>query len=96
MKWNFSEYSKLSKLFSDNELRARDLKPSKKLSSEVVGAIQFYELVSIYKSEINSNNIYFFSQNKLVEDPSSRSKIALFEWLELEFSETVVKTIDSS
>ena len=94
MKWNFSEYSKLSKLFSDNELRARDLKPSKKLSSEVVGAIQFYELVSIYKSEINSNNIYFFSQNKLVEDPIGEIRY-LFEWLELEFSENIVKTIES-
>ena len=93
MNWNFTEYDKLSKFFSESELKARMLKPSEKISSEVVGAIQFYELVDLYKSKIDANkNIYYFSQDKLVEDSIVEVK-SLFEWLELEFSETVKKTI---
>tara|TARA_B100001093_G_scaffold302025_1_gene288075 strand:+ start:3650 stop:4549 length:900 start_codon:yes stop_codon:yes gene_type:complete len=93
MNWNFTEYEKLSKFFSENELKAKNLKPSKRISSEVVGAIQFYELVNLYKSKINDNeNLYYFSQNRLVEDPITEVK-DLFEWLELEFSKNVEKTI---
>lgn len=92
MKWNFNEYKELSKFFTENELKTKNLESSIKVSSEVIGAIQFYELVNIYKTTIASNNIYYFSQNGLVKNPIKEIK-NLLSWLDIDFTESVKKTI---
>ena len=86
MKWNFKEYEKLAIYFNDETLNAKNFKPSKNISSYVIGALQFYELVSIYKKSIISNdNIFFFSQDAFAKN-SHKEIEKLFSWLNIEFT----------
>ena len=94
MKWNFKEYEKLAIYFNDRKLKAKNYKSSKNVSSYVVGAIQFYELVSIYKKGIISNdNIFFFSQDEFAKNSHDEIE-KLFSWLNIEFTNDLKKKVN--
>lgn len=95
MKWDFYEYNKLSKLFYPETLRAKSFQTSENVSSYVIGAVQFYELIVNYKKKITSNdNIFFFSQDAFVKNNHKEMK-RLFAWLNIEYSIDIQKKVDS-
>ena len=86
MKWDFKEFEDLINFFPPNSIKSLRFKANDKISSNVVGAIQFYELFYNYMNSINSNkNLYFFSQQKFSTDPIEEITNVL-KWLELELS----------
>ena len=70
MKWDFKEFEDLINFFPPNSIKSYRFKASDKISSNVIGAIQFYELFYHYINNINPNkNLYFFSQQEFSTDP---------------------------
>ena len=95
MNWNFEEFEDLINFFPPNSIKSLSLKANDKISSNVVGAIQFYELFYNYMNSINSNkNLYFFSQQKFSTDPIEEITNVL-KWLELEVSDEIIQLSQS-
>ena len=95
MKWDFKEFEDLINFFPPNSIKSLRFKANDKISSNVVGAIQFYELFYNYMNSINSNkNLYFFSQQKFSTDPIEEITNVL-KWLELEVSDEIIKLSQS-
>ena len=95
MKWNFEEFEDLINFFPPNSIKSLSLKANDKISSNVVGAIQFYELFYNYMNSINSNkNLYFFSQQEFSTDPIEEITNVL-KWLELEVSDEIIQLSQS-
>ena len=91
MKWDFKEFEDLINFFPPNSIKSLRFKANDKISSNVVGAIQFYELFYNYINSINSNkNLYFFSQQKFSTDPIEEITNVL-KWLELEVSDEIIR-----
>ena len=90
MKWNFKEFEDLVNFFPTNSIKSLSLQFSDKISSSVIGAIQFYELFYYYINNINLNeNLYFFSQQKFSTNPIEEIT-NLLEWLELKVSDEII------
>ena len=90
MKWNFKEFEDLVNFFPTNSIKSYRLQVSDKISSNVIGAIQFYELFYYYINNINVNeNLYFFSQQKFATNPVEEIANVL-NWLELEVSDEII------
>ena len=95
MKWDFKEFEDLINFFPPNSIKSLRFKANDKISSNVVGAIQFYELFYNYMNSINSNkNLYFFSQQKFSTDPIEEITNVL-KWLELEVSDEIIQLSQS-
>ena len=95
MKWDFKEFEDLINFFPPNSIKSLRFKANDKISSNVVGAIQFYELFYNYMNSINSNkNLYFFSQQKFSTDPIEEITNVL-KWLELEGSDKIIQLSQS-
>ena len=95
MKWDFKEFEDLINFFPPNSIKSLSFKANDKISSNVVGAIQFYELFYNYINSINSNkNLYFFSQQKFSTDPIEEITNVL-KWLELEVSDKIIQLSQS-
>ena len=91
MKWDFKEFEDLINFFPPNSIKSYRFKASDKISSNVIGAIQFYELFYHYMNNINPNkNLYFFSQQGFATDPIEEITNVL-KWLELEVSDQVIQ-----
>ena len=90
MKWNFKEFDDLVNFFPTNNIKSYKLQDCDKISSYVLGAIQFYELFYHYINNISLNeNLYFFSQQKFSKNPEE--EVAnLLRWLELEVSDEII------
>ena len=89
MKWNFKEFEDLLNFFPANSIKSYRLQACDKISSYVIGAMQFYELFYHYINNINSNeNLYFFSQQKFSTHPEEEVK-NLLRWLELEVTDEI-------
>ena len=90
MKWNFNEFEDLVNFFPTNNIKSYKLQACDKISSYVLGAIQFYELFYHYINNISPNeNLYFFSQQKFSKNPEE--EVAnLLRWLELEVSDEII------
>ena len=90
MKWDFKEFEDLINFFPRNSIKSLRFKACDKISSNVVGAIQFYELFYNYINSINPNkNLYFFSQQEFSTDPFEEITNVL-KWLELEVSDKII------
>ena len=90
MKWDFKEYEDLINFFPTNSIKSYRLQVSNKISSNVIGAIQFYELFYYYINNINLNkNLYFFSQENFSTNPIEEIT-NLLKWLELEVSDEII------
>ena len=90
MKWNFKEFEDLVNFFPTNSIKSYRLQVSDKISSNVIGAIQFYELFYYYINNINLNeNLYFFSQQKFSTNPIEEIT-NLLNWLELGVSDKII------
>ena len=90
MKWDFKEFEDLINFFPPNSVKSYRFKASDKISSNVIGAIQFYELFYYYINNINPNeNLYFFSQQKFSTNPIEEITNVL-NWLELEISDEII------
>ena len=90
MKWNFKEFEDLLNFFPANSIKSYRLQACDKISSYVIGAMQFYELFYHYINNINSNeNLYFFSQQKFSTHPEEEVK-NLLRWLELEVADEII------
>ena len=95
MKWDFKEFEDLINFFPPNSINSLSFKANDKISSYVVGAIQFYELFYNYMNSINSNkNLYFFSQQEFSTDPIEEITNVL-KWLELEVSDEIIQLSQS-
>ena len=95
MKWDFKEFEDLINFFPPNSIKSLRFKANDKISSNVVGAIQFYELFYNYMNSINSNkNLYFFSQQEFSTDPIEEITNVL-KWLELEVSDEIIQLSQS-
>ena len=95
MRWDFKEFEDLINFFPRNSIKSLRFKASDKISSNVVGAIQFYELFYNYIKSINPNkNLYFFSQQKFSTDPIEEITNVL-KWLELEVSDKIIQLSQS-
>ena len=95
MKWDFKEFEDLINFFPPNNIKSYWFKASDKISSNVVGAIQFYELFYHYINNINPNkNLYFFSQQKFSTNPIEEITNVL-KWLELEVSDEIIQLSQS-
>ena len=95
MKWDFKEFEDLINFFPANSIKSLSFKANDKISSNVVGAIQFYELFYNYMNSINSNkNLYFFSQHEFSTDPIEEITNVL-KWLELEVSDEIIQLSQS-
>ena len=71
-------------------MKSYRLRACDKISSYVIGAIQFHELFYFYINNIKLNeNLYFFSQQKFSKDPE-REVTNLLRWLELEVSDKII------
>ena len=98
MSWTFSEYTRL---LEDLKCAGFNIQnPSQfdndDISPFVVGAVQFFYLYRLFKEKIISNdNIYFFNQNNLSVN-SSNAIISLFDWLNIDYSESDIDHIVSS
>ena len=91
MKWDFKEFEDLINFFPPNSIKSLKFKTSDKISSNVIGAIQFYELFYNYINSINLNkNLYFFSQQEFSTDPIKEITNVL-KWLELEVSDEIIQ-----
>ena len=90
MKWSFNEFEDLVNFFPTNNIKSYKLQACDKISSYVLGAIQFYELFYHYINNISPNeNLYFFSQQKFSKNPEE--EVAnLLRWLELEVSDEII------
>ena len=90
MKWDFKEFDDLVNFFPTNSIKSYRLQVGDKISSNVIGAIQFYELFYHYINNINLNeNLYFFSQQKFSTNPIEEIT-NLLNWLELEVSNEII------
>ena len=90
MKWDFKEFEDLINFFPKNSIKSFRFKASDQISSNVIGAIQFYELFYHYMNNINPNkNLYFFSQQEFSTDPIKEIS-NLLKWLELEVSDEII------
>ena len=90
MKWNFKEFEDLVNFFPINNMKSYRLRACDKISSYVIGAIQFHELFYYYINNIKLNeNLYFFSQQKFSKDPE-KEVTNLLRWLELEVSDKII------
>ena len=90
MKWNFKEFEDLVNFFPTNSIKSLRLQVGDKISSNVIGAIQFYELFYHYINNISLNeNLYFFSQQKFSTNPIEEIT-NLLNWLELEVSDEII------
>ena len=95
MKWDFKEFEDLINFFPRNSIKSLRFKACDKISSNVVGAIQFYELFYNYINSINPNkNLYFFSQQEFSTDPIEEIT-NVFKWLELEVSDKIIQLSQS-
>ena len=95
MKWDFKEFEDLINFFPPNSIKSLSFKANDKISSNVVGAIQFYELFYHYIKNINPNkNLYFFSQQEFSTDPIEEITNVL-KWLELEVSDEIIQLSQS-
>ena len=95
MKWDFKEFEDLINFFPRNSIKSFRFKASDKISSNVVGAIQFYELFYNYINSINPNkNLYFFSQQEFSTDPIEEITNVL-KWLEFEVSDKIIQLSQS-
>ena len=95
MKWDFKEFENLINFFPQNSIKSLRFKACDKISSNVVGAIQFYELFYNYINSINPNkNLYFFSQQEFSTDPIEEIT-NVFKWLELEVSDKIIQLSQS-
>lgn len=95
MKWKFNEFEDLVNFFPTNSIKSLRLQVSDKISINVIGAIQFYELFYHYVNNINLNkNLYFFSQKKFSKDPE-KEVTNLLNWLELEVSDEIILLLQS-
>ena len=91
MKWNFKEFEDLVNFFPTNSIKSYKLQVCDKISSYVIGAIQFYELFYYYINNISTNeNLYFFSQQKFSKNPE-KEVANLLRWLELKVSDDIIK-----
>lgn len=98
MSWTFSEYTRLLKDLKRAGVNIQN--PSQfdndDISPFVVGAVQFFYLYRLFKKKIvNNDNIYFFNQNDLSVNPSN-AIISLFDWLNIDYSESDIDHIVSS
>ena len=90
MKWDFKEFEDLINFFPKNSIKSFRFKASDQISSNVIGAIQFYELFYHYMNNINPNkNLYFFSQQEFSTNPIKEIS-NLLKWLELEVSDEII------
>lgn len=93
MGWEFSEYDRLI-----NDLNRIDIKIEEKIennfvSPSVLGAVQFFQLYSSFKSKIEGKeNIYFFNQNDFSLNPE-QSINRLFDWLGEECTDKIVSKV---
>ena len=93
MGWEFSEYDRLI-----NDLNRIDIKIEEKIennfvSPSVLGAIQFFQLYSSFKSKIEGKeNIYFFNQNDFSLNPE-QSINRLFDWLDEGCTDKIVSKV---
>ena len=95
MKWDFKEFEDLINFFPRNSIKSLRFKACDKISTNVVGAIQFYELFYNYINSINPNkNLYFFSQQEFSIDPIEEIT-NVFKWLELEVSDKIIQLSQS-
>ena len=95
MKWDFKEFEDLINFFPRNSIKSLRFKACDKISSNVVGAIQFYELFYNYINSINPNkNLYFFSQQEFSTDPIEEITNVL-KWLELGVSDKIIQLSQS-
>ena len=95
MKWDFNEFEDLVNFFPTNSIKSLRLQACNKISSNVLGAIQFYELFYHYINNVNLNkNLYFFSQQKFSTNPIEEFS-KLLNWLELEVSDEIFLLLQS-
>ena len=93
MGWEFSEYDRLI-----NDLNRIDIKIEEKIennfvSPSVLGAVQFFQLYSSFKSKIEGKeNIYFFNQNDFSLNPE-QSINRLFDWLDEGCTDKIVSKV---
>ena len=93
MGWEFSEYDRLI-----NDLNRIDVKIEEKIENSsispfVLGAIQFFQLYSSFKSKIEGKeNIYFFNQNDFSLNPE-QSINRLFDWLDEGCTDKIVSKV---
>ena len=90
MKWSFKEFEDLVNFFPKNSIKSYRLQACDKISSYVIGAIQFYELFYHYINNISPNeNLYYFSQQKFSKNPEIEVT-KLLRWLELEVPDKII------
>ena len=95
MKWNFKEFKDLINFFPLNDIKSKKLKANDRISSYVIGAIQFNELFYNYFKGINLHkNLYFFSQHNFSINPKEEIS-NLINWLELETSHEILSFSES-
>ena len=98
MSWKFNEYTRLLKDLKRAGVNIQNPNQfdNDNISPFVVGAVQFFYLYRLFKKKIvNNDNIYFFNQNDLSINPSN-AIISLFDWLNIDYSESDIDHIVSS
>ena len=98
MSWTFSEYPRLLEDLKRAGINIQNPLQfdNDDISPFVVGAVQFFYLYRLFKKKIvNNDNIYFFNQNDLSVNPSN-AIISLFDWLNIDYSESDIDHIASS
>ena len=93
MGWEFSEYDRLINDLNRIDVKIEEKIENSSISPSVLGAIQFFQLYSSFKSKIErKENIYFFNQNDFSLNPE-QSINRLFDWLDEGCTDKIVSKV---
>ena len=93
MGWEFSEYDRLINDLNRIDVKIEEKIENSSISPSVLGAIQFFQLYSSFKSKIEGKeNIYFFNQNDFSLNPE-QSINRLFDWLGEGYTDKIVSKV---
>ena len=93
MGWEFSEYDRLINDLNRIDVKIEEKIENSSISPSVLGAIQFFQLYSSFKSKIEGKeNIYFFNQNDFSLNPE-QSINRLFDWLDEGCTDKIVSKV---
>ena len=93
MGWEFSEHERLINDLNRIDVKIEEKIENSSISPSVLGAIQFFQLYSSFKSKIEGKeNIYFFNQNDFSLNPE-QSINRLFDWLGEGYTDKIVSKV---
>ena len=98
MLWEFPEHERLLKDFGRMGLDVKNTFDCEniKISKNVIGAVKFYNLYHTFKKVIfHKENIYFFNQNDLSENPNEAIEL-LFDWIGEKYTNDKIQDLVNS